>query len=78
MVTRIYGPGVVLADENFEASTKKAILTRMLNNLRAMYLDRQAWYRVGCVLARLLALHPGSVELQRELAKANANVAKLN
>jgi len=69
---------VQLRDKHFEASTKKAILIRMLNNLRPMYLDRQAWLNGAYVLARLLALEPNSVELQRELAMANANLAKLN
>ena len=78
MVTDIYGHKVQLTDEHFQASTKKAILARMLNNLRAIYLNQQAWYDGGLVLARLLALRPGSVELERELAMANANLAKLN
>lgn len=78
IVTDIYGHRVQLRDKHFEASTKKAILIRMLNNLRPMYLDRQAWHNGAYVLARLLALEPNSVVLQRELAMANANLAKLN
>ncbi len=78
MVTGIYGHKVHLTDEHFQASTNKAILARMLNNLRALYLNRQAWYDGGRVLARLLALRPGSAELEQELAMVNANLAKLN
>ena len=69
---------VHLIDEHFQASTKKALLARMLNNLRTIYLNQQAWYNGSRVLARLLALRPGSVELERELARTNANLAKLN
>ncbi len=78
MVTGLYGREVYLTDEHFQASTKKAILARMLNNLRTIYLNQQAWYDGNRVLARLLALRPGSVELERELAMTNANLAKLN
>ena len=78
IVTGICGHKVHLTDLQFQASTKKAILTRMLNNLRAIYLNRQAWYEGCLVLARLLAMQPGSVELERELAIVNTNLAKLN
>jgi len=50
----------------------------MLNNLQTIYLERQAWYEGSLVLARLLAMQPGSVELERKLAIVNSNLAKLN
>ena len=58
--------------------TKKEILVRMLNNLRAICIGRQAWYGVTLVLARMLAVVPDTVELNRELTIATANLSKLN
>ena len=78
IATGIHGHKVPLTDSQFQASTKKAILTRMLNNLRAIYLDRQDWHESSLVLARLLAIQSGSVELERELAIVNTNLARLN
>ena len=78
IVAGIYGHKVPLADLQFQARTKKEILARMLNNLRAICFGRQAWHEGSLVLARLLALQPGSVELERELVIATANLAKLN
>lgn len=78
VVTGIYGRRVSLPESQFQASTKTEILARMLNNLRGICLGRQAWYESSLVLARLLAIHPGSVELERELAIVTANLAKFN
>ena len=50
----------------------------MLNNLRAICIGRQAWYEVTLILARMLAVVPGTVELDRELTIATANLSKLN
>ena len=78
IVNGIHGQNVPLADSLFQASTKKEILVRMLNNLRAICIGRQAWYEVTLILARMLAVVPGTVELDRELTIATANLSKLN
>ena len=78
IATGIHGHRGHLTDIQFQPSTKRAILTRMLNNLQTIYLERQAWYEGSLVLTRLLAMHPGSVELERKLAIVNSNLAKLN
>ena len=78
IATGIHGHKVHLTDLQFQPSTKRTILTRMLNNLQTIYLERQAWYEGSLVLARLLAMQPGSVELERKLVIVNTNLATLN
>lgn len=74
IVARLHGRCGAL----FHASSKSATLSRMLNNLRAIYIRRQAWYNASCVLRRMLALHPDSDELQQELRAVEGCLAQMN
>ncbi len=46
----------------------RAILTRMLNNLRSIYLANQDWGRLSAVLQRLAAVEPANGQHLQELA----------
>lgn len=47
--------------------TEPAILTRMLNNLRVIYIQRENWLRARRVIEHLRLLHPNQAEYLRDL-----------
>ncbi len=50
------------------AASKRMILIRMLNNLRMIYLQRQAWYKASEVLTLLLEADPVDADALRQRA----------
>ena len=72
------GQPVSLTNKQMRAMSGKAILTRMLQNLRGFYLPKQAWHQAACVLERLQALHPEDDALRREYSTIRAEIARLN
>lgn len=78
MVSEITGQPVSLTDEHMRAISGKAILTRMLQNLRGIYLRKRAWHAAACVLERLQGLHPANDALRREYIKIRGEIARLN
>lgn len=78
LVGRIAGAGVELDDSLFAAASDHAILTRMLNNLAAVYTRRQEWSRLTQVLMRQRALNPDDEELLAQLRWASAQCGTLN
>lgn len=58
--------GAELRDEHTRAATHREILTRMLNNLRAIYLRTKDLMHAAEVLEWLLATNPDSPELLRD------------
>jgi len=72
------GQSVALIEAHFQATTTKATLARMLNNLYRSYLQREAWISAIRVLHRLLALNPGSTELRLQLTAVTGQLAKLH
>lgn len=56
-----------IQDEWLEPVSPEATLTRMLNNLRAIYLPREDWARSLAVVERLQMLQPHLPDLQRDL-----------
>lgn len=62
------GEEVELTAEMFEPVKTRAILARMLNNLRSVYASRQDWSRLEQVIERLMAVEPASAQYVQELA----------
>jgi regulator of sirC expression with transglutaminase-like and TPR domain len=67
LVEQTVGYSGPLQDEWLEPIPAQAILTRMLNNLRGIYLQEQAWQLAQATVERLQILQPELVELQRDL-----------
>ncbi len=65
---KIYQQGVPLQPEFLHTVTRRQMLTRMLNNLRQIYLDKRDFKRAVAVVDLVLALHPKSAEDMRERA----------
>ena len=78
IVSEITGQPVSLTSKQMRAISGKAILTRMLQNLRGIYLPKRAWHQAACVLERLHALHPEDDALRREYSTIRAEIARLN
>jgi regulator of sirC expression with transglutaminase-like and TPR domain len=70
----VYGGQVEMRAEYLQPVTHREILTRMLNNLRQIYLTHQDSRRELVVLDMLLAIPPGSPELLRERAILRLNL----
>lgn len=56
-----------LQEEWLQPTTAPAVLTRMLNNLRSVYLRREDWPHALRVVERLQMLQPQLPDLQRDL-----------
>lgn len=67
---RVAGREVPLGPEHLAPAAPRAILERMLNNLRNSYARRRDPARLTRVLARLLLLRPGHAGLLLERARA--------
>lgn len=78
IVSGIYRRPVTLTSEHFAASPTRVTLSRLLNNLRLIYVERQAWYQAACVISRMLALDPDDYGLQQELNRVAGHLAQLN
>ncbi len=78
LVSELTGYPVELRDEHFAPSTTKLTLTRMLNNLAILFLRERRWPPAVRVLLRLLALHPDSMELRRQLRDVHGQIIRMN
>jgi regulator of sirC expression with transglutaminase-like and TPR domain len=67
LVEQTVGYSGPLQEEWLQPVTARAILTRMLNNLRGIYLQERAWPLAKATVERLQILQPDLVELQRDL-----------
>jgi regulator of sirC expression with transglutaminase-like and TPR domain len=61
VVARALGRRVTLKNEHFVAVTKRQLLVRMLNNLKAVYCKREAWAKALDVIDRLLVVDPDAI-----------------
>jgi regulator of sirC expression with transglutaminase-like and TPR domain len=66
LVARAVGRRLELSDENFAPVAKRQVLTRMLNNLKAIYWKREDWDKTLAVIDRLLLLDPSSAAELRD------------
>lgn len=67
LVEQTVGYSGPLQDEWLEPVPAQAILTRMLNNLRGIYLQEQTWHLAQATVEHLQILQPDLIELQRDL-----------
>lgn len=76
LLDRQFDGKIKLSDELLEPADNRAILTRMLQNLRAVYSAAADRVRLVAVLKRLLAVDPGNINLRQELAdlRGKANI----
>jgi regulator of sirC expression with transglutaminase-like and TPR domain len=70
----VYGAQVEMRTEYLQPVTNREILSRMLNNLRQIYLTQQNGPKGLAVLDMLLAIPPASIELLRERALLRLNL----
>ncbi len=70
----VYGGQVDMRADYLQPVTHREILTRMLNNLRQIYLTQQDGHKGLAVLDMLLAIPPGSPDLLRERALLRLNL----
>jgi regulator of sirC expression with transglutaminase-like and TPR domain len=66
ILDRIYGGGVKLRGEMLVSSTKKQIISRMLNNLKGIYVDSKNHQKALSVVELILELNPDSVSEVRD------------
>ncbi|MFW6079836.1 MAG: SirB1 family protein [Gemmatimonadota bacterium] len=66
LLDRVYGGMVRLRPEFLERATKKAILARMLSNLKGIYVNAQDDRRALATIERLLLLRPDAVAELRD------------
>ncbi len=72
------GDAKPLPDGAFVPISPRAILVRMLNNLRVMYVRQEAWHYAIGVLRRLCALEPSRADFQEHLQLAVNRLAHFN
>jgi len=70
----LYGEEVELKDEHLEPVSQRALLFRLLNNLRGIYLQGQSWEKALIILAWMLAVAPGELDLLRDRGLVRAKL----
>ena len=65
LLDRVYGGMVVVRDAFLQRATKRDMLTRLLTNLKGLYLNVREDERALTVVDRLLLLRPGSPDDRR-------------
>lgn len=66
LMRRLAGPKAVLRDAHLRPTSKRAILTRVLHNLKAMYYRRGDWQRTLMAVERIVILNPALPEELRD------------
>lgn len=66
VVSRALGRRVELGDHHFTPVGRRQFLLRMLNNLKGIYLKRQAWDKALGIAERILLLDPGNPRERRD------------
>ncbi|MFN0135803.1 MAG: SirB1 family protein [Phycisphaerae bacterium] len=74
LLDRQFDGKIKLSDDLLEPADNRAILTRMLQNLRAVYSGGGDRVRLVTVLKRLLAIDPSNINLRQELADLRGKV----
>jgi len=74
----VLGPDAELGSEHLVAARKRDIITRMLNNLVAIYRRSNDVARAVAVLEREVVLHPDNLRLTNELAELRRRAAEQN
>jgi regulator of sirC expression with transglutaminase-like and TPR domain len=76
LVVRATGRRVALDEEAFAPISKRQLLTRMLQNLKAIWCRREDWARAVRVIDLLLVLDPGAGGERRDRGTALANLGE--
>ena len=66
VVAQAMGQSVPLSDAHFARVTKLQVITRMLANLKSIYVNREQWAKALIVVDRLLILDAGSAVQLRD------------
>jgi regulator of sirC expression with transglutaminase-like and TPR domain len=77
LVSRVLGRRVMLQAEHFAPVTKRQLLTRMFNNLKAIYWRTREWAKALRVVERLLVLEPEAPGEIRDRGVILANLGEL-
>ncbi len=78
LVHRSCGQRARLTRTDFSSACTKSILTRMLNNLRVIFIQQQNWARAARVVDRLIAIHPQNEDLRCERKQLLCQLARMN
>ncbi len=77
MVTRALGPDATLEPQHLAAASSRAVLVRVLTNLKAIYLQRGDHARAHLALDRIVSLTPSTLALkERGLVAAKLGAAE--
>jgi len=74
----VLGPDAELGPEHLVPARKREIITRMLNNLAAIYRRSNDVSRAVAVLERQVVLHPDNLRLTNELTELRRRAAEQN
>jgi regulator of sirC expression with transglutaminase-like and TPR domain len=74
----LYGGQVPLADEHLRPAGTRAILARLLGNLKAIYVSAQLFRRALAAVERILLLAPHSLEERRDRGLLLAQLGRLH
>jgi regulator of sirC expression with transglutaminase-like and TPR domain len=66
VVAQVMGQSVPLTDAHFARVSKRQVITRMLANLKSIYVNREVWAKALIVIDRLLILDAGSAGQVRD------------
>jgi regulator of sirC expression with transglutaminase-like and TPR domain len=61
LLDEIYGGSVSIQPSFLQSMGKKAIISRMLFNLKAIYYQREEYYKALAMVDRILILNPGTI-----------------
>ena len=73
----VYGPQARLTPAMLQPIGTRAILFRMLTNLKIIYVDLQDWPRAIRTMDQLVQVRPGAISEYRDRANANMRVGDL-
>src|SRR5206468_7897524 len=65
-LSQSFGGGVAMSERFFEGVTHRQILVRMLNNLKAIYVDAQAYDKGLAMVEMLLLAEPADAQQYRD------------
>jgi regulator of sirC expression with transglutaminase-like and TPR domain len=74
----IYGGQLSLAEEHLRPASARAILARLLGNLKAVYVQSQLYRRALAAVERMLLLAPHSLEERRDRGLILAQLDRLH
>lgn len=78
ILAKCCGPAVALAPDHLAPVCARAILTRMLGNLKSLYCAAQRWTCAEKVLQRLLALHPEDATICEDIRRVRRMACEQN